>query len=116
MMLGNVEWMQIVGLASSVDEACSLAKVGRPTSVLTDYWLPDGTGADVCRKVRQLESAVSVVVLTADADAASRGMAGSGLTSILSKPSSRQALLVELQRAALETPLVPMYGLTPEHD
>jgi DNA-binding NarL/FixJ family response regulator len=56
---------QVVGCASSLSEATSAADDIAPDVVLTDYRLPDGTGAGLARHVHSALSEVRVIVLTA---------------------------------------------------
>ena len=55
------------------DKATALASVSelRPGVVLSDYHLPDGTGADVARELRRAAPEISVLVLTGDPTVAS---------------------------------------------
>jgi DNA-binding NarL/FixJ family response regulator len=54
----------VTGQAASVAEAKSLAVSLRPDVVVTDVRLPDGTGFDLVRELRQTNSEIGLVVLT----------------------------------------------------
>ena len=54
----------VVGEAGSLSEARDLAKSLHPTVVVTDVRLPDGTGLDLVRELRQAEPHLGIVVLT----------------------------------------------------
>jgi DNA-binding NarL/FixJ family response regulator len=54
----------VVGEAGSVAEAMALASSLSPRVVVTDVRLPDGTGLDVVRRLRQLDPEIGLVVLT----------------------------------------------------
>jgi DNA-binding NarL/FixJ family response regulator len=54
----------VTGQAASVAEAKSLAVALRPDVVVTDVRLPDGTGFDLVRELRQTNSEIGLVVLT----------------------------------------------------
>ncbi|MGZ5374327.1 MAG: response regulator transcription factor [Aeromicrobium sp.] len=54
----------VVGEAGSVLEGETLARKLKPTVVVTDVRLPDGTGLDLVRSLRKGDSEVGIVVLT----------------------------------------------------
>jgi DNA-binding NarL/FixJ family response regulator len=54
----------VVGQAGSVAEAIALASSLSPRVVVTDVRLPDGTGLDVVRRLRQMDADIGLVVLT----------------------------------------------------
>jgi DNA-binding NarL/FixJ family response regulator len=54
----------VVAEAGSVAEAIALASSLRPRVVVTDVRLPDGTGLDVVRRLRQMDPDIGLVVLT----------------------------------------------------
>src|SRR5680860_465387 len=54
----------VVGEAATVEEGRELAKALKPTVVVTDVRLPDGTGLDLVRSLRQGDSTIGIVVLT----------------------------------------------------
>jgi DNA-binding NarL/FixJ family response regulator len=55
---------KVGGQASSVGEGQDLAGSLKPDVVVTDVRLPDGTGLDLVRKLRETDDAVGIVVLT----------------------------------------------------
>ncbi len=55
---------QIVGQAGSVVQALAAYEEHRPDVVVTDLRLPDGTGLDIIRAIRQQSSTVGLVILT----------------------------------------------------
>jgi DNA-binding NarL/FixJ family response regulator len=55
---------EIVGEASSVEEAEALLAAFRPDVVIFDVRLPDGSGLDAARKARQSHPDLGIVVLT----------------------------------------------------
>lgn len=55
---------EIVGQAGTVVQAMSVIEEKRPDVVVTDLQLPDGSGLDIVRTIRQTDSAMGVVVLT----------------------------------------------------
>ena len=54
----------VVGEAGSVADGKALVEAVQPTVVVTDVRLPDGTGLDLVRSVRETNSDVGIVVLT----------------------------------------------------
>lgn len=54
----------VVAEAGSVAEGLDLAQTHRPTVVVTDVRLPDGTGLDLVRSLRRTTPHVGIVVLT----------------------------------------------------
>lgn len=60
--------LQVVGEASSADEACLLAGKLRPNLVLLDMRLPDASGAEACRRLKEIDPAIKVVILTSFAE------------------------------------------------
>lgn len=56
--------MEIVGQAANVVQALHTWQQLRPDVVVTDLQLPDGTGLDVIRAIRQHDREVGLVVLT----------------------------------------------------
>ena len=59
--------IEVVGVAGTVADARTLSRE-RLDVVLMDYTLPDGTGADATRAIKQRWPAARVVMLTALAD------------------------------------------------
>lgn len=55
---------RVVGEAGSVAEGLELVGRTSPRVVVTDVRLPDGTGLDLVRKLRQLDPEIGLVVLT----------------------------------------------------
>lgn len=67
-LLEAQEDFEVVGEASTAEEA--LARVGptRPDVAIVDMRLPDGNGVEVCREVRSREPGVQCLILTSFAD------------------------------------------------
>jgi DNA-binding NarL/FixJ family response regulator len=55
----------VVGLAGTAAEALEQISRTRPNVALVDLRLPDGTGVDLCRRIRAAHPEVAVVLLTA---------------------------------------------------
>lgn len=56
--------VEVVGSASSVQEAVSVARVHRPDVLVMDYRLPDGTGIDAALRIREDLPTVQTVLVT----------------------------------------------------
>lgn len=56
--------MEIVGQAGTVTQALAAYDALRPDVIVTDLQLPDGTGLDIVRSVRQRDPKAGLVVLT----------------------------------------------------
>lgn len=67
-MLKSVRDVTIVGEAASGREALDRIPGVGPDIVLLDYGLPDMTGAEVCRKLAEMQSATRVIILSASMD------------------------------------------------
>jgi DNA-binding NarL/FixJ family response regulator len=62
------EGFEIVAQAGSVAEAISEAKRYQPDVVVMDVRLPDGSGIEACREIREAQPATHVIILTSYAD------------------------------------------------
>lgn len=60
----RADGFDVVAEASSVDSALTLAREHEPDVVVTDVRLPDGSGLDVARALREVSESVGIVVLT----------------------------------------------------
>jgi DNA-binding NarL/FixJ family response regulator len=67
-LLGKREGFQIVGQAGTVAEAIQEAERTRPDVVVMDVRLPDGSGIEACREIREARPETKVVILTSYAD------------------------------------------------
>ena len=61
-----------VFVASTLARAREVAKQRRPEIVVLDLGLPDGSGEELCRKLRQTSDAPAILILTAENRVASR--------------------------------------------
>jgi DNA-binding NtrC family response regulator len=100
---GVRDFLESEGLEA--DEADSVAsgekavREGRPDAVILDHMLPDGTALDLLPRLKELDPALPVVVLTGHAsiDLAVRAVK-EGADQFLAKPVELPALLVLLRR------------------
>lgn len=67
-MFERTGWIQVVGEAGSGTEAVTEAIRLKPTIVLMDVRLPDGSGVEACRKIRAACPDMRVIFLSAFAD------------------------------------------------
>lgn len=67
-LLSRREGYQIVGQAGSVAEAIAEADRTHPDIVVMDVRLPDGSGIEACREIRERMPETNVIILTSYAD------------------------------------------------
>ena len=85
--------------AESCQDAQHLFRTSRPDIVIADYMLPDGTALDLLPRLREIDSGIPLLVLTAHGsiDLAVRAIK-EGAEQFLTKPLELPTLLVILQR------------------
>src|SRR3954462_5448494 len=91
----------VAGEAGSVAEALARVPAVRPDVVVLDMRLPDGDGAEVCRRLRERLPQLRCMILTsfADADALAAAMAA-GATGFLLKQVRGPALVSAVRAVA----------------
>jgi DNA-binding NarL/FixJ family response regulator len=67
-LLSRREGFQIVGQAGSVAESITEAERTHPDIVVMDVRLPDGSGIEACREIREKMPETKVIILTSYAD------------------------------------------------
>jgi two-component system response regulator DevR len=67
-LLGRREGMEVVGMAGSVKEAIAEARKMEPDVIVMDVRLPDGSGIEACREIREVRPETKVIMLTSYAD------------------------------------------------
>jgi len=67
-LIGRQESMSVVGEAGTVAEAIEAAARSKPDVVIMDVRLPDGSGVEACRAIRDARSETKVIMLTSYAD------------------------------------------------
>src|SRR5207237_5058563 len=98
--LRAAEGIEVQAVVHDVKSAIAALNEHHPDVVIADYHLPDGTGADIARAVRNTLPDTSVLVLTADPSAATlNDVARSGAVGHLTKERGF-AEVVESVRAA----------------
>ena len=85
--------------ADSCHDAQHLFRISRPDIVIADYMLPDGTALDLLPRLKEIDSGIPLLVLTAHGsiDLAVRAIK-EGAEQFLTKPLELPTLLVILQR------------------
>jgi two-component system response regulator DevR len=67
-LIGRHADMSVVGEAGTVAEAIEVAARGKPDVVIMDVRLPDGSGVEACRAIREARPETKVIMLTSYAD------------------------------------------------
>ena len=99
--LSKAEDIEVVGVVHDVASVVTVATELRPSVVLADYHLPDGTGADVARALRSLSPEVCVLVLTGDpSETVLSDVARSGAVGHLTKAAALDAVVAAVRTAA----------------
>lgn len=101
-----------VASAESAKEALQAAALRPPDAVILDLALPDGSGVEVCRSLREWTDAPVIVVSALDAEADKIAALDAGADDYVTKPYAVGELLARL-RAALRRGAAPG-GTTPE--
>ena len=93
-----LDGFQVVGTASTGEQALQEIDRLRPDLVLLDVYLPDMTGLDVLRRLRAAGSEVDVIVISAARDVESiRSALHSGVLHYLVKPFDRRTFEARLR-------------------
>jgi DNA-binding NarL/FixJ family response regulator len=67
-LISRQESMSVVGEASTVAEVVEAAARTKPDVVIMDVRLPDGSGVEACRTIRETRPETKVIMLTSYAD------------------------------------------------
>src|SRR5678815_4578297 len=91
---------------STIENGVNLAGSQQFDLYLLDSWLPDGSGLDLCKRIRQFDKATPILFYSAAAYAADSDLAlKCGAQAYLVKPS-QPSELSDLVTRLIETPLV----------
>lgn len=102
----------IVGVASNVADATRIAKAEKPTIILADLHLTDGSGADLVRDLRAADPELVGVMLSADSsDAALRACVQAGAVGFVLKTQPTTELLEAVRRCAAGELALPARAL-----
>jgi DNA-binding NarL/FixJ family response regulator len=67
-LIGRQSGMSVVGEAGTMAEAIEVAASAKPDVVIMDVRLPDGSGVEACRSIREANPDIKVIMLTSYAD------------------------------------------------
>ena len=67
-LLTRRDGMEVVGQAANVQEAIAEAAKMKPDVIVMDVRLPDGSGIEACREIREARPETKVIMLTSYAD------------------------------------------------
>ena len=67
-LISRQDGMSVVGEAGTVAEAVKSAERSKPDVVIMDVRLPDGSGVEACRAIREARPETKVIILTSYAD------------------------------------------------
>ncbi len=99
--LSSADDIEVVDVVHDVATALARTAELHPAVVLSDFHLPDGTGADVARALRRAAPEVCVLVLTGDPSAATLAdVARSGAVGHLTKARGIDEVVLAVRSAA----------------
>jgi DNA-binding NarL/FixJ family response regulator len=99
--LSHADDIEVVGVVHDARTAIAEAPRLAPAVVLSDYHLPDGTGADIARSLRRTLPDVSVLVLTGDpSPSVLADVARSGAVGHLTKARGLDEVVAAVRQAA----------------
>ncbi len=100
-LLTQTNGFRVVGEAGSVSDSVSLTDQTRPDVVLMDVRLPDGSGVEACRRIKQEHPDTRVVMLTSYSDEeAIVGAVMAGASGYLLKQADAERLTQAIRDAA----------------
>jgi DNA-binding NarL/FixJ family response regulator len=93
-LISSVEDMEVVGTASSGEEAINLVRTSHPEVVLMDIIMPGMNGIEAARWIKEIDDSVRVILITMEVskEYVSAGIK-SGVDGYLPKDSSKDTLL-----------------------
>jgi DNA-binding NarL/FixJ family response regulator len=100
-LLSRRQDIAVVGEASTMQEAIDAAAKARPDVVIMDVRLPDGSGVEACRAIREARPETNVIMLTSYADdEALFASIVAGASGYLLKQTRGQAVIDAIQAVA----------------
>ncbi|HYM96417.1 MAG TPA: response regulator transcription factor [Candidatus Sulfotelmatobacter sp.] len=111
-VLGIQPDLEVVGTGATAREAIEGVRTLEPDVVLLDVHMPDGSGVDAARAIKQERPQTQVVILTSDEDEAVLTAAvQAGVTGYLSKHEAATQVLESVRAAARGEALIAPYML-----
>jgi CheY-like chemotaxis protein len=89
-----------VRVARSLAEGRTIVQAGAPDVACVDGFLPDGDGRVLCAELRELSSAVAIVLVSAAPDMGARED-GSAADVVLEKPDDPELLVAAVRSAVV---------------
>jgi DNA-binding NarL/FixJ family response regulator len=106
--LGELEDIEIVGVAGTGGEGVRLARRHSPDVVLMDYRLPDLLGDEATRAIRREQPRTAVVMVTASEDEAVLGLAvDAGCSGFVMKQDGLEELVTAVRTAKSGGSVIP---------
>lgn len=100
-LLSRRQDMAVVGEAGTMEEAIETAAKAKPDVVIMDVRLPDGSGVEACRAIREVRPETHVIMLTSYADdEALFASIVAGASGYLLKQTRGQAVVDAIQAVA----------------
>jgi response regulator of citrate/malate metabolism len=113
----RVAGFSVVGVAHTAEETLRVVERVRPDLVLLDIYLPDMSGLDVLKRLREGDTAVDVLVITAARDVATiRTALRGGVVHYLIKPFTYDVLRDRLERYAAAHRRLAGFGAVMQDD
>ena len=100
--------LKVVGTAATAAEAVRQAMLQQPDVVVMDSHLPDGSGAEIARRIRDGQPAVPIIFLSADeSEAAMIAAVRAGACAYLPKSRATADVVESIRSAAEGEMLIP---------
>jgi len=107
-MLESEKWIEVVGGATSGEEAIDCVRHLSPDIILMDIKMPGMGGIEAVRQIKAIQPSVKVIVVTLYQNEYLAQAAEAGAAGYLLKDTTREELIQAIQRALLgQTPLAP---------
>lgn len=111
--LGGERDLEVVGRAGTARRALEIVREATPDVVVVDPELPDASGADLARSVRDESPGTVVVALGNSEDTATRdAVVSAGAVAYVSKAEPVDALVDAIRGAVAHEPTAPLHRAT----